>query len=132
MRRSGWSQRGGIGGGSRRRHRRRSGGRTWRRVSILVYLHEGDQLEAAPQVSPYEEQGVSGWGARLMFGSEGSLVLRSQMLAGGSVSPVGRGRLTAVIGRFCTTSITATGKTERPYEIVNLFNDSTGKLVLFF
>lgn len=92
---------------------------------------EGDQLEAAPQVSPYEEQDVSGWGARLMFGSEGSLVLRSQMLAGASVSPVGRGGLTTVIGRFCTTSITAAGKTERPCEIVNLFNGSTGKLFLF-
>ena len=51
---------------------------------------EGDQLEAAPQVSPYEEQEVSGCGARLMIGSKGSLVLRSQMLAGASVSPVGR------------------------------------------
>ncbi|KOS42237.1 hypothetical protein ACN38_g6905 [Penicillium nordicum] len=33
-----------------------------------------------------------GCGTRLMFGSKGSLVLRSQMLAGASVSPVGRGR----------------------------------------
>lgn len=32
-----------------------------------------------------------GCGTRLMFGSKGSLVLRSQMLAGASVSPVGRG-----------------------------------------
>lgn len=52
---------------------------------------EGDQLEAAPQVSPYKEQEVSWRGARLMLGFQGSFVLRSQMLAGASVSPVGRG-----------------------------------------
>ena len=93
---------------------------------------EGNKLEAAPQVSPYEEQDVSGWGARLMFGSKGSLVLRSQMLAGASVSPVGRRGSTAVIGRICTTSITAAGEIEGPCQIVNLFNDSTRKPILLF